>query len=576
MRGRLVNEGGAWRLQGDVDGLGAQTAVFVPGAGGAWVHAWSGSGRTWAEEALAVVPLGARWLGAHAAVEGEVAGLPVVRCRKKVMVLGAGAPEVIEAGMAREPGGRFIVGALELPSGEAVGVACMEEVWGVIDGAEVNLPVAQVRVPGTNEEIAQVIQGGRVSLAALRAVIEQALAASWAVDASVEVRLHGGRGPSPLLRVSRFEGAVVVEDDGGLGVRLDRDATVGLSQDQGPVRLEALALEDARRRVTLQERSPGVWSLDGLSPGVWQVVGWAGARCAYRPRLVEIPGERSPASPLADAVVRPLVESRRESLEHLMDTLADDPAHPDWPAVLAYLHDMEAIPPTSFNLCTALARHPRAAALALLLTAQHGDAASVWRGLLRMPCSVASIPLPAWSHAAHRLHSHAPDACRSALAALGHALASLAPAMQPLLLRVASTLHPHTPSPTTPSPAERRALLEELQEHQRDLGRDHAEARWPQWTRLEATHQTTLAAVQARAGRELVEALREIPCERASGFKKPAMLAPVLAAALLLGYATPSEEDTRRLRQIEAFDPGRFHAIMANAVRLLAPSVGGA
>ncbi|MGH8865175.1 MAG: hypothetical protein ACREVZ_11135 [Burkholderiales bacterium] len=110
--------------------------------------------------------------------------------------------------------------------------------------------------------------------------------------------------------------------------------------------------------------------------------------------------EGCPASPLVLAVCAP-DKTRQERMRELVNTLAENPDHPDWPRVFEYFNLAQTYPASSIDLLSELARNSDAMALALIKSSDE-EFDGVWSLAYQLPFSWHLLPAQRWRSAAER------------------------------------------------------------------------------------------------------------------------------------------------------------------------------
>lgn len=145
------------------------------------------------------------------------------------------------------------------------------------------------------------------------------------------------------------------------------------------------------------------WVPEDLEPGPWWVLGSDGHWPRFRPLLWVAPGPRAvvDVSDLVQAICEHDMQRRQAQLAALVQALALDAEHADWPRLFDYLGLTRTYPASAFDILRHLARVPEAMVLALI---QSPDAEFdlVWSLANHLPFSWHLVPVTAWLHAAQR------------------------------------------------------------------------------------------------------------------------------------------------------------------------------
>jgi hypothetical protein len=96
---------------------------------------------------------------------------------------------------------------------------------------------------------------------------------------------------------------------------------------------------------------------------------------------------------------------RSDACDQLLGQLSADPNHNDWKKVNACLNHLKHLPATTFDVVGRLARHPDAAATAIL-KAGEDTFDEVWAGLERLPFAWYLVPVSSWIKAAKIRKQH--------------------------------------------------------------------------------------------------------------------------------------------------------------------------
>ena len=241
------------------------------------------------------------------------------------------------------------------------------------------------------------------------------LAMTGDLDAFVNLRIVDAAGkPLANLTVARFD--VALEPDfAEKRVLLPPDDLRRLGNDwQERVTVKMLPLWEPSTTPTDLERddTAPAWKIpDALQPGPWWVLGYDGDWARFRPLLWVVEGERTEAesSQLVEAICEPDQEIRQEKLRTLVNALAADAKHADWPRLFDYLRLTREYPASSIDLFRHLRDAPEAMVMALLESADE-EFNLVWSLAEQLPFSWYLVPVTVWLRVAERYFGALRDA----------------------------------------------------------------------------------------------------------------------------------------------------------------------
>lgn len=231
-------------------------------------------------------------------------------------------------------------------------------------------------------------------------------------DASVKIQVISGGTRLATVIVARFDVAMQPDRE-QCRVSINDKSLQRLGDDwQSRVRLEMIPLWNPSSEpipLTETEGNASVWSIPAdLPPGPWWVIGRDGNWARFRPLLWSVknlelsqdtPAEESALS-LGEIIKIVDEQRRKQSLNNLMMVLGNDPEHPDWELIFAYLELSREFPPSTLDVMTHLVAQP--ATLALLLLRSNDDNFNrVWSLSEQMPFSWSLIPARTWAEAAN-------------------------------------------------------------------------------------------------------------------------------------------------------------------------------
>ncbi len=175
----------------------------------------------------------------------------------------------------------------------------------------------------------------------------------------------------------------------------------------GEIRCEALRLWDpgAEPEILPETMEEGEWSFDPKSrePGPWLVVGWLGNECRIRPTLWTVGSEGAtiggptPASvPILNAVNCADPKERQHLFRAAMNHLEEQPLCDDWQILDSFIDLTSSLPPSTLEVSTYLAKHPRVAVQSLILSNSPERFSSVWAAMEELPFLWSLIPIEDW------------------------------------------------------------------------------------------------------------------------------------------------------------------------------------
>lgn len=255
------------------------------------------------------------------------------------------------------------------------------------------------------------LSNGRIelSLQAWQDRLQALLACSDKADEYV--RLDVMRTQKKLARacITRFDARLVPEH---VARRVNIEERVLLelgAEGLARIELSLLPLWDPAREPLPLARDPsrdGSWLLPAvLEPGPWWVIGRDGDWARFRPLLWVAKDDTAQSvgtdSVLAAAVRLPDEGERITALDAVLTSLTEEPDHPDWPLLSAYIELGREFPPTLLDVLKRLAAHPRALVHALL-RADDAGFDRVWSLADGLPFLWVLLPVTEWLSAARR------------------------------------------------------------------------------------------------------------------------------------------------------------------------------
>ncbi|EYF08671.1 STY4851/ECs_5259 family protein [Chondromyces apiculatus] len=412
----------------------------------------------------------------------------------------------------------------------------------------------------------------------VRDTLRAVLASCDELDHTVSLRIVGTQATAPcMLRVGWYEASLEKRDspDGSSTLFLADDARRVLGDDV----VERLRLVT---RPLLEPEAPdlelpsenGRWSFvpQGKVVGPWLLLGLQGDTLRLRPLRITVKGEEAPESTslLERAARIKQMQARQRAFSEVVETLAGDFGHPDWPRMQSFLRTLGVWPASTLDAVRALASHPGASAVALL-KASSNDFDRLWDGLEQLSLLWSLIPICAWLRAARQLlrwvtskpqFREALDWSTSrAVSELLANFAACGPQRARFLAVVTELIHltllgmPPQPGGSTLGHSD--ALHARLSSSERPaLLRRHTHDTWPAW-------EVRQAAVIYRVPNSLLEPellLPEFPC------RDGIINAPALAAAISMHGITTDDTLRFHMRRLRAFDETWFDVAHATAL----------
>lgn len=405
------------------------------------------------------------------------------------------------------------------------------------------------------------------------------LASSRALEANLRLEIYTSMGECVArVQIARFD-ALIEPNRERQQVIVTSDTLARLGSDWEPrVRLEMIPLWDlGETPVPLSPcvDQPAFWNVPAnLEPGPWWIIGRDGDWARFRPLLWNIPaGEGTPEkcepdSALAAAIRNPLREQRERCLNTLVSGLCQDPSHPDWPRLFAYIRLAREFPPSSLDVLRRLVAHPRTLALALL-KADDDSFDRVWSFSEQMPFSWSLVPVRDWRAAMATYFEHLRVALgeidvngeiafgefqrfRERTTARREYWRSLCDWLQEGLFPNRE-LHKSELKIARCLPA---CYDEQIDGAEMELQRRHdADEKWPQ-------------SDEVKGWLGLEPSQKKYRYHHLDPIYRPVRCAPFVAAQLCLKGIPPTESLIHELRLLRAFDPEWFDTVYAIALTL--------
>lgn len=399
-------------------------------------------------------------------------------------------------------------------------------------------------------------------------------------DLQAEVRLRiacNGVESAPHVRVRRFGLRIDWDESGSLACVRETGEPEASSELNAEARPLWRPESESRALSRLAERR---WSLPrDLEQGPWLVNVRHGDLCVAQPRVwlppssgTEVGEQRVPALPNLEEAIR-LRESslRREALDKVIAGLSCQPEHEDWELVRSTFLNHQDVPPSAVDLLTAVARFPRAAAMALM---QAGDEEfeAIWSAVDQLPHPWWSVPVDVWVDVSRGLY-------RQYVAEYGEDLASWAfdvferratdrgdfLAVVLVVVQAAVLGRGEAATKALCSPEARNAIRQERGRAWQDLLHRRSDDHWPQ--------SAVVAEWQHDLGAKLsVAQLADWPrVQEIAGFRRAVCSAPAVAALNAVLGVPASQSLVLGLRSLRAFDPDWFETGLRTTMALAIP-----
>ncbi len=208
------------------------------------------------------------------------------------------------------------------------------------------------------------------------------------------------------IYIARYDLSIDPDRDAG-EVFIPEKALKTLNGDASRLEFRAFPLTNPdQEQEVLPATSHGRWMFhkEDRAHGPWLITGWDGDWSRIRPLCWTVyddavPAAYDPSVISFDSVVRCVApRDRSDACDLLLGELSTDPNHNDWKKVNACLHHLTQLPATTFDVIGRLARHPDAAATALLKT-EEDTFDGVWTSLERLPFAWYLVPVSSWMNA---------------------------------------------------------------------------------------------------------------------------------------------------------------------------------
>jgi hypothetical protein len=441
-----------------------------------------------------------------------------------------------------------------------------------------------------------------LDLRALQEASRSLLAMSGELDAWVEIRVQDdqARVQAQTLRVRYYDVDLTRDTDAGHVLLPDYDQARVEGTPPEDIRVVAFPMWDpAPEPQPLPAVEPLRWAFspEQRAAGPWLIYGGANGHCRFRPQCWPVQAEQASGNDFAEkdgvtpgsllaAVTQQDPEKRLDAIQVCLHELSEQADHLDWKLLDAYLKRLEDLPPGTFDVTSALAQNPQAAAAALL-RAGPDRFNSVWDTLESLPFSWELVPAAAWVRGAAEHHRVAREALSAVAEALGpetdveelarsnfRTFLSEVPLRSPGMALTAELVahwalgdalaDQQLLSMACMAPGRMALCGPFLEDALRELLVAQAEAEWPSAGGLEGW---------LRQQRELPDEIRALQLDPPHGarFRAPVLNVPI-AAAVSVGFALPLPAGAVfHVRRCREFYPRWFDAAYGCA---LATSVG--
>lgn len=423
------------------------------------------------------------------------------------------------------------------------------------------------------EQIPALGQGHcELDLGILQEPLRRILSASQLPEAGIRLRVESNGGPLPphLIQVVRFEDTLTLDTAQGL---------VGVGEaDPSALVLEAVPLwKPGSRAANLEPVDGGFdFALERREAGPWLLLGWQGDWCRFQPTVWTVGREGSKVEEESLSKLQRVLRianpaKRTEALATEIERLCVQVDDAGWRQIDAAIARQSQMPAATFEVLRELVHHPEAAVGAIGRMTDAEGVSRVWTVLEQWPFAWRLIPLRAWVRTMTRLHESLANRLdvgpggEDPAAERIESFCALAGAHRPFLRVVASWLRVTVLS-AADAEAELRmpsVVFEGLLENERQALLQRAAERW--WPRSQGSD----AWLETRP-HDLPDPMRrQLQLVRAmSAFKRPVLLAPIMAA-----YASALQLPTRPrflfdLRRLRAFDNRFFDLTYEYALRL--------
>ncbi|WP_020561145.1 STY4851/ECs_5259 family protein [Thiofilum flexile] len=406
------------------------------------------------------------------------------------------------------------------------------------------------------------------------------LASTHIRDISVQIQIISGGQCLATVNVARFDVEMQPDREQSC-VSINTESLQRLGDGwQSRIYLEMIPLWNPNHEPILLTKVEGphsIWNIPtDLPPGPWWIIGRDGNWARFRPLLWTVrnleeetvtPTEEG-SLPLEVIIKTADADQRKQHLNNLIQALGNNPKHPDWELITAYIGLSSEFPPSTLDILNHLINHPTALIL-LLLKSNEDDFNKVWPLSEQMPFSWSLIPAKTWANVTHLYY----DTLRSSLAAFERGeqmvvglfnefykrMAENRPSWLPLGDWLQESLFPKAPIKGNSLLWEARLKsVDQLQEmirlQEEDLQRRHdADEQWPTSNEV---MKLVYKLEENRSYQHLSYVFRSVRC------------APFVAAYICLNEIEPPPLLVYELRLIRAFDSKWFFGAYSIALAI--------
>ncbi len=416
-----------------------------------------------------------------------------------------------------------------------------------------------------------------LDLGALRTTLRRLFAITSAKDAFVRLTIASEKTTlrPRSLNVERFDLRLVPDREAD-EVVLEGEWVKDIDLESFEV--QPLPLWDPAREATesalVPSGEPGRWQMASAerAAGPWLLVGREGQWHRARPLLWSIRPDQQVSdglSPLQRAVCSgPKPKDIAQAIGEVLDQMAADPLADDWGLMRQYLKLLHDLPPAMLMVTAELARHPRAAAMALF--GAGSEVGEVWDRLTELPFAWWQIPLTAWLDAARVYRASlvdvlgaeaATEEVRRVFTGLEERGRFMAPVASWVRVEVLGE-----PLAATDLVVPVEVLGMMLEQERQKLFQRAAQRRWPQ-SKVAAGWQKRFPRQGPLSG--LQHAWLDV-----AGFKLVVLAAPVIAALAVTRDEAMERSLLFELRRLRDFDPEWFDLAQEMALRWILAAEG--
>ncbi|NVB37503.1 hypothetical protein G6O69_06640 [Pseudenhygromyxa sp. WMMC2535] len=229
------------------------------------------------------------------------------------------------------------------------------------------------------------------------------LASSTELNAYVRLRVQT-RASCIEINVRRFAIAAMVNAE-STDVIILRDKSETFVDDLlGEMEFSRIPITKPEAEAVTMVQSEVGWTVGDLTEdaSAWLVVGRSQGRYRARPVIWKPPGispsvpELSEITTLAEAVAIAWKDRRIAALEHILDTLAANPHHVEWAALLPFLYSLAELPASTYDLLDVMVRRPAICVYSLLGATARLDFRTLWESFEDLSFAWELVPVRAW------------------------------------------------------------------------------------------------------------------------------------------------------------------------------------